>query len=524
MENTDSSGSRAYSGPKLTMVNWKVFEIQFPAFLMRFKSAEETLLRPRPADLTEDQLNTVRTRRRLSTEQYNRLAAEGLATTRILYTENTASRELRSRTERKQSVWDDKNKLCFSFLYTGACAENSIAVTLIQQYYTECKEKDETPNSSVVWALLKDRFANTTTDYVQTLIGQFNTVNLLPGEKGESLINRMTELKMNLAAYNHKLGDDVELLGRIKSILDEHPIYGPIITALDASTSPATWNKACELIIKKDTKINFKKSVESSNPTTESINYVKVDSKFRCSFHQTDSHDVSECKAVDDLIKAARDTVRKGVTHTKYRDRRQEGKNQAYRAKKFQQKSIKCYNCGKLGHRQADCKMPRKDKSKREIDKSKRKRDNKRKVKNSSDSESETESIRMMKADTDFPCRDTWIRSEFNVEAAVTPIWKDFITVGDVKCEIVQPNAIDYKTRRIPVLSLFRQNSNDIRDSEAPVPSIDENYEENRAWSLGGKWSILQHCVLSSIYVTQLCPDCTYYRICLLTNTTSISI
>jgi hypothetical protein len=47
MENTDSSGSKAYNEPKLTMVNWKVFEIQFPAFSMRFKSAEETFLRPR---------------------------------------------------------------------------------------------------------------------------------------------------------------------------------------------------------------------------------------------------------------------------------------------------------------------------------------------------------------------------------------------------------------------------------------------------------------------------------------------
>ena len=86
---------------------------------MRFKSAEEALLKPRPADLTEDQLNAVRTRRRLTDEQYNRLTGRGAPATRIVYTENTVSRDMRSRIEKKQTVWDDKNKLCFSYLYTG---------------------------------------------------------------------------------------------------------------------------------------------------------------------------------------------------------------------------------------------------------------------------------------------------------------------------------------------------------------------------------------------------------------------
>ena len=41
--------------------------------IKRFKNAEEALLKPRPADLTENQLNAVRTRRRLTDEQFNRL-------------------------------------------------------------------------------------------------------------------------------------------------------------------------------------------------------------------------------------------------------------------------------------------------------------------------------------------------------------------------------------------------------------------------------------------------------------------
>ena len=102
MDTTDSSGSRTYSGPKLTMVNWQLFEIQFPAYLMRFRSAEETLLKPRPAELTEEMLNTVRTRSRLSDAQYNKLIARGVATTRIMYTENSASKNMRSRVEEKQ--------------------------------------------------------------------------------------------------------------------------------------------------------------------------------------------------------------------------------------------------------------------------------------------------------------------------------------------------------------------------------------------------------------------------------------
>jgi hypothetical protein len=120
MEITDTSGSKGYNGPKLTMVNWQLFEIQFPAYLMRFKSAEETLLKPRPADLTEEYLNTVRTRGRLSDAQYKRLISKGVVTDRLVYTENSASRDLRSRVKAKQAIWDDKNKLCFSYLYTGA--------------------------------------------------------------------------------------------------------------------------------------------------------------------------------------------------------------------------------------------------------------------------------------------------------------------------------------------------------------------------------------------------------------------
>ena len=108
METTDSSGARAYNGPKLTMVNWQLFEIQFPAYLMRFKSAEEALLKPRTADLTEDQLNAVKTRSRLTDEQYNRLTGRGAPTTRIEFTENTVSRNMRLRIEKKQTVWDDK--------------------------------------------------------------------------------------------------------------------------------------------------------------------------------------------------------------------------------------------------------------------------------------------------------------------------------------------------------------------------------------------------------------------------------
>ena len=140
------------------------------------------------------------------------------------------------------------------------------------------------------------------------LLGEFNTLNMMEGEKGESLINRMTKLKMNLAAYNNKINDNPELLGRIKSILEDHPIYSSLIAALDASTNPATWEKACELTIKKDTNNNFKKSATALVASSSNIiNHLKVDSKFHCPFHQTNSHDTSDCKAVDDLIKAARD-------------------------------------------------------------------------------------------------------------------------------------------------------------------------------------------------------------------------
>ena len=107
----------------------------------------------------------------------------------------------------------------FLSIYTGACADSSIAVSLIHQYYTECKEKDVAPYSSVVWNILRNRFANTTADYVDTLLGEFNTLNILEGEKGESLINRMTELKMNLAAYNHKMNDNVELFAALNLFL-----------------------------------------------------------------------------------------------------------------------------------------------------------------------------------------------------------------------------------------------------------------------------------------------------------------
>ena len=100
-----------------------------------------------------------------------------------------------------------------------------------------------------MWNILKNQFAKSTADDVHTLLGEFNTLNILEGEKGESLIYRMTELKINLAAYNHKMNDNVELLGLIKSILEDNPIYGSLIAALDASTNPVTWKKACELIV-----------------------------------------------------------------------------------------------------------------------------------------------------------------------------------------------------------------------------------------------------------------------------------
>ena len=104
--------------------------------------------------------------------------------------------------------------------------------------------------------------------------------------------------------------------------------------------------------------------------------------------------------------------------------------------------------------------MPRKDNSKSETDKSKHKRDNCRKQgRDNSEYGSDNESIHMLRDSSDFPSRDYWIRSEFNLDEPAVPIWNDFIIVGNVVCKIGRSTSTNYKIKRIPMASLFKQSS-----------------------------------------------------------------
>ena len=110
------------------------------------------------------------------------------------------------------------------------------------------------------------------------------------------------------------------------------------------------------------------------------------------------------------------------------------------------------------GHRQSDCTMPRKDKSKREINKSTCKRDNCHK-KGNSESGSDNESIRMLRDGGDFPSRESWIRSEFNHDEPAAPFGTILLLFGIVVCEIGRSTSTNYKTKKNPVASQFKQSS-----------------------------------------------------------------
>ena len=152
----------------------------------------------------------------------------------------------------------------------------------------------------------------------------------------------------------------------------------------------------------------------------------------------------------------------------------------------MQFKNMKCYNCGKSGNRQSDCTMPRIDKSKCETDKSKRKRNSHRKRNNSG---SDNESIHMLRDGSDFPSRESWIRSEFNYDVPAVSIWNDFIIVGNVVYEIGRSTSTNYKPKRIPVASLIKQSSVEelgISETASPETTSPENHQEKEAWSLEG--------------------------------------
>ena len=83
----------------------------------------------------------------------------------------------------------------------------------------------EDKTCSEVIQILEDEFFIKDQRFVQASMRRFNSMQILPGERGESFISRIQEEKTTLANLGKYVDDDIDALGVLTTALDKDPRY-----------------------------------------------------------------------------------------------------------------------------------------------------------------------------------------------------------------------------------------------------------------------------------------------------------
>lgn len=154
--------------------NHAIWAELFYAHLMRAKKAHLVLDTERPPDLKNEELH--------ETKQLRYGALRSTNATKLL---------LKAR-RKKQLRWDSRNEIAFSFL-VDSLQKNQIALRVVIDYKTECREAGKTPLAKEAVERLRKRFLSSA------------------GEKAESFINRLLESRARLIDMGEHIDDQVHL-------------------------------------------------------------------------------------------------------------------------------------------------------------------------------------------------------------------------------------------------------------------------------------------------------------------------